>query len=264
MFSPLHVRRMVFVALLGVALAVVWLGVANAAIFLPFITGGGPATPAAPPPWTDPPTSIELLAPVAGVAYHSPLDITGFSRTFEGNVNIRLLDSEGEVLAERSAIGGSVDGFDFFHTYVRFTVTEVQTGTLEVFEVSAEDGSRLTETKVPLTLLPGQRVIDLHMPEIGSDLCNPIVLAGYSSTFEATVGVDLRLRGGELITETFTMGGSLGVYEDFSVALTHPITLPQALLVSAYETSAESGGLIDLARIPVSLYPPGSDVCPSS
>jgi hypothetical protein len=261
--SRSHLLLIIATPLLTAAiLALGWLGVANAGAFMPFIIGGASATPDAPPPWTDPPTHIELIAPIEDVAYHSPLDITGLSQTFEGHVGIRLFDQNGDVLAERSAIGGSVDGFDFFHTYVRFNVSEVQTGTLEVFEESAEDGSRLTEVLVPLTLLPGQRVIDLNTPEVGATLCEPIIIAGYSNTFEATVGIDLRQRNGDLITQTFTTGGNLGIYSDFSIALTHPVTEPQPLLISAYETSAESGGLIDLARVPVALYPAESEQCP--
>ena len=248
--------------ILGFLLAFVWLGEANAGVLMPFIKGGSQSAPTAPPPWSDPATHIELFAPVADVAYHSPIDIIGLSQTFEGTVNVRLLDRDGGVLAERATIGGSVDGFDFFHTYLRFTVTEVQTGTVEIFEESAEDGSRLTEILVPVILLPGQRVLDLHAPAVGSAVCNNITMSGYSSTFEATVGVDIRQRSGELITETFTMGGNLGIYTDFSIGLSVPITQPTALLVSAHETSAESGGLIDLARVPITLYPTDSEECP--
>lgn len=247
--------------LAGIVLALAWLGVANARLLIPFITGGI-GTPAASPPWTDPPAHIELIAPVPNVGYHSPIDITGLSQTFEGHVGIEVLNSGGEVIAQRSAIGGSSQGFDFFNTYVRFTVTEVQTGTVVVFEESAQDGSRTTEISVTVTLLPGQRVVDLTLPPIGAELCNIIGISGYSNTFEATVNIDLRQRDGELITQTIAMGGNLGIYADFGLALTHPITQPQPLLVSAYESSAATGNPIDLARIPISLFPPESEQCP--
>jgi hypothetical protein len=107
--NPARVFAIPLVA--GLVIALVWLGVANARLYVPFIVGGI-ATPAASPPWTDPDSHIELFAPVAGAAYHSPIDITGLSQTFEGHVGIRLLGSSGEVLAERSAIGGAADGFE--------------------------------------------------------------------------------------------------------------------------------------------------------
>jgi hypothetical protein len=243
-------------------LGVVGVMLTSLTLFFPLIFAAGPAAPVTPPPWSDPATTIELIAPVEGVAYHSPIDVTGFSRTFEGNVMIRLLDSTGEVLAERTAIGGSVDGFDFFHTYVRFTTTEVQTATLEIFDEDAETGGSFTEIQVPITLLPGQRVIDLNRPEVGAAVCDPVLLAGYSNTFEANVLVDLRQRNGELINQGFTMGGTLGAYADFSTVITHAVSSPLPVLVSAYEESADTGGWIDLARVPVTLYPAGTAQCP--
>lgn len=84
--------------LCAIVIALAWLGVANAGLMMPFIIGEGSATPEAPPPWSDPPTHIEVIAPVAEVAYHSPMDITGLSQTFEGHVGIRLLNHEGKCL----------------------------------------------------------------------------------------------------------------------------------------------------------------------
>lgn len=247
---------------------VAWLGGLSAAagalaalfLFLAAIIAPG-AGPDAPSPWTDPATHIELFAPVADVAYHSPIDVTGLSQTFEGNVNIRLLDANGEVLAERNAIGGASDGFDFFHTYLRFTVTEEQLATLEAVEFSAEDGSRLTEVSVPVTLLPGQRFVDMDLPAVGADICAPVLVAGYSTTFEANVATDLRARDGSVLAQGNAMGGSTGIYSEFSTTLEHEVTEPTAVLVSASEISAKDGSLIDLARRPASLYPAGQGPC---
>lgn len=247
-----------------------WLGGLSAAasalvaffVFLAaiFSTGTG-AGPDAPSPWTDPATNIELFAPVANTIYRSPIDVTGLSRTFEGNVNIRLLDANGEVLAERNAIGGSVDGFDFFHTYLRFSITEEQPATLEVFEIDAGDGSRRDEVSIPITLQPGQRFVDMDWPEVGASICAPVLVSGYSTTFEANVAVDLRARDGSLLAQGNAMGGSMGIYADFSTSLGHEVTEPTAVLVSAGEISAKDGAPIDLARRPASLYPAGMGPC---
>lgn len=88
--------------------------------------------------------------------------VNGFSQTFEGVVNLRLTDRNGQVLAERNTQGGSVDGFAFFDSYLRFTVSETISGTVEVFEISAKDGSEINKVTIPVVLLPGQRVIDLN------------------------------------------------------------------------------------------------------
>jgi hypothetical protein len=212
--------------------------------------------------WTAPGDQIEVFSPVVAGLYHSPIEVIGFSQTFEGNVNIRLTADDGAVLAERNTIGGSVDGFDFFHTYMRFTASEQISATLEVFETSAADGSEIHKVTIPLLLLPGQRVIDVNTPAVGAEVCSPVIISGYSNTFEATLAVTLNARDGTVITQTSTMGGNLGVYADFTAILTHAITTPQPLLARAYEGAASGQGDIDDTRIPISLYPAGSSQCP--
>jgi hypothetical protein len=188
------------------------------------------------PVWSDPAAQIELFSPQANGLYHSPIEVIGFSQTFEGSVNLRLTAADGTVLAERHTQGGSVDGFDFFHSYLRFTV--------------------------PLVLLPGQRVLDLNRPEVGAAVCSPIFVNGYSNTFEASLLVDLRTRAGTLITQTVATGGNLGVYADFSATLRPDVAAPQPVLVSAFEAAASGAGDVDRTSIPLSLYPPGSSQCP--
>lgn len=212
--------------------------------------------------WTDPPLPIELFSPVGGGLYHSPIEVVGFSQTFEGNVNLRLTDDGGNVLAERSTIGGSVDGFAFFHSYLRFTVTEPITGLLEIFETSAEDGSEINTVAIPVTLLPGQRVIDINNPLPGQAVCAPVVVAGYSNTFEASLLVELVDRSGAVLNQEIASGGNLGIYAEFLAALENDTSEAQALLVGAYEEAASGDGLVDQTRYPVTLYPAGSAECP--
>ncbi len=219
-------------------------------------------TPAGTDVWSPPPSAIELFSPVAAGIYHSPMEIIGFSQTFEGNINVRLTAGNGNVLAERNTIGGSVDGFDFFHTYIRFTVTDPIDATLEVFDISANDGSEISKVQIPLMLRPGQRVIDINRPTVGAAICNPVVVSGYSNTFEATVVVDLRLRNSTVIDQISAQGGNLGVYASFTAAIANQVSAPQPRLVSAYEGDAAGFGLIDQTVIPVTLYPANSGPCP--
>lgn len=206
-------------------------------------------------PWTAPENAIELFSPVGPGAYHSPIEVIGYSQTFEGNVNLRLTDGDGNVLAERNTLGGSVDGFDFFHSYLRFTLTAEISATLEVFETSAEDGSEINKVTVPLQLLPGQRFVDLNTPTAGAVVCDPLIVRGYSNTFEANVVVELRSRDGAVLTQTNAMGGNLGIYADFSATLDHSADASAALLIGAYEVSARDGTPIDETHIPVIFTP---------
>lgn len=223
------------------------------------------AVPTATDVWTDPGQAIEVFSPVADGLYHSPIEVRGFSQTFEGVVNMRLSAvggaRDGEVLGERTALGGSVEGFAFFDSYLRFTTSEVISATLEVFEVSAKDGSEIHKVSIPLTLLPGQRVVDLDRPALGAGACGSVYVRGYSNTFEANVLVTLSARSGEVLTSTSTLGGNLGVYKDFSTVVGYDPAEPMPVLVGVTEGSAAGFGYIDYTRVPVSLYPAKSG-CP--
>ncbi|MCE7980115.1 MAG: hypothetical protein DYG89_02890 [Caldilinea sp. CFX5] len=219
-------------------------------------------TPSATVVWTNPAQAIEVFSPVAAGLYHSPIVVNGFSQTFEGNVNLRLTDKNGQMLAERNTQGGSVDGFAFFDSYLRFTVSETISGTVEVFETSAKDGSEINKVTIPVVLLPGQRVIDLNRPMVGDAVCNPVLVNGYSNTFEANVVVTLNQRNGTQLALTTALGGNLGVYADFSTVISGTVVAPQPALVGAYEGSAAGFGLIDHTRVPVALYPADSSACP--
>ena len=226
---------------------------------------GSPTPALTPSPtvvWSNPAQAIEVFSPVANGLYHSPIVVNGFSQTFEGNVNLRLTDKDGQVLAERNTQGGSVDGFAFFDSYLRFTVGEMISGTLEVFETSAKDGSEINKVTRPVVLLPGQRVINLNQPTTGAKVCSPLLVNGYSNTFEANVVVTLKRRNGTELAQTTALGGNLGIYADFSTLITQTVVGSQPVLVGAYEGSPAGFGLIDQTLVPIELHPTGSSVCP--
>ena len=179
-----------------------------------------------------------------------------------GAIPFLQTDRDGQVLAERNTLGGASDGFAFFASTLRFTVGEMISGTLEVFETSAKDGSEINKVTIPLVLLPGQRVIDLNQPTIGAQVCNPVLVSGYSNTFEAHVAVHLDRRDGTQLALATALGGNLGFYADFSTTISHTVTTPQPVLVGAFEESAAGFGKIDYTRVPIELHPDGSLICP--
>jgi hypothetical protein len=235
--------------------------------YLPLIVNcPAPApTPApTPSPWTDPGAPIEVFSPVTDAIYHSPIEIIGYSRTFEGNVIVRLKDTDGELLAERFTIGGSVDGHDFFHTRLRFEIDiepgQVMSATVEItHEVMTEEGSESAANRsdtvvIPVLLQKGQRRIDVDSPRPGEALCQRAFISGYSNTFEANVVLTLSERDGTTVEVKATEGGTLGFYKDFSRSFEHEVSEPTALLVSAHEDDARGWGNIDQIRVPISLY----------
>lgn len=99
---------------------------------------------------------VIVASPRPGAAVSGAFTTTGCSRTFEANVNWRLLALDGSELASGFATGGGVDGAEPFEFAVAFSVDEEQRGLLEVFEVDASGGEGFPPPShsVPLLLLP--------------------------------------------------------------------------------------------------------------
>lgn len=116
--------------------------------------------------------------------------------------------------------------------------------------------------QIPVVLLPGQPVVDLNAPVTGAVVCNPVLVNGYSNTFEGVVAVALSARNGEELQRTSATGGNLGVYADFTVPISHTVTAPQPVLVGAFEESAAGFGPVDYTRVPTTLQPAGASGCP--
>lgn len=92
---------------------------------------------------------IEVTSPFPGDLLVSPATITGFSNTFEATVNYRLLAGE-TVIAEGFTMGGSGSWAPFSETF-EFTNDCCIEGALELFEISAQDGSEINKVTVPIT-----------------------------------------------------------------------------------------------------------------
>lgn len=212
------------------------------------------------PLWPEPPQAIELFSPLINERYRSPIDVNGFSKTFEGNVYLRLLNANGEIIGQHRARGGMSE-YDFFHGYLRFEVTQEMSATLEVYEAAAPHQPAISSVQIPIMLEPGQRLIDLNTPLPGAKICGRVPVAGYSNTFEANVVVELTARDGSELEQTYTLGGGMGVYREFATTFAYTAAAPRAGLVGATEVSARDGALVDHVRVPVSLYPAGSSAC---
>ncbi|MCG8402363.1 MAG: GerMN domain-containing protein [Firmicutes bacterium] len=80
-----------------------------------------------------------------------PLLIKGSARVYEGTVNIRLLDNSGAVLAETyTTASQGAPGRGDFETSLKFDPPKEGKGTLEVFCISAKDGSEQDKVSVPV------------------------------------------------------------------------------------------------------------------
>ena len=99
--------------------------------------------------------AIVVEEPAAGEEVTSPLTISGTANTFEATVEMRLVGPDGKVIAHRftTATCGTGCRGDY-ETQLKFKVSEPTEAILEVYESSAEDGSRIHVERVPVTLVP--------------------------------------------------------------------------------------------------------------
>jgi hypothetical protein len=97
--------------------------------------------------------AVLVESPLAGTAVSSPLEARGTANTFEATFSFEIKDSSGEVIVGDFVTATSGSGTRGTFSFAQpFVVEEDQEGTLVIFELSAEDGSRTHEVEIPLTL----------------------------------------------------------------------------------------------------------------
>jgi hypothetical protein len=96
---------------------------------------------------------ILVESPLPYQKIRSPLHASGTANTFEATFQYELRDRDGKVVATHFVTATSGTGtrgsFDFT---TPFAVTRPGPGTLVVYELSAEDGSRIHELEIPVEL----------------------------------------------------------------------------------------------------------------
>jgi nucleoid-associated protein YgaU len=102
---------------------------------------------------------ISVRHPLAHDIVDDPVEVAGVGTGFEGTLSTRLRNAAGHEIAAKSfqAGGSGIWGNFFFRIDVPGVPTRAR-GTLEVFEVSAEDGSELHKRVVPI--LFGRALVD--------------------------------------------------------------------------------------------------------
>jgi hypothetical protein len=96
--------------------------------------------------------AILVESPVPGEEVASPLRIEGTANTFEATFHVEVLDARRRVVGERFVTATSGSGErGTFDADVSFVATPGP-AVLRVFEISAEDGSRMNELEIPLQI----------------------------------------------------------------------------------------------------------------
>jgi len=97
--------------------------------------------------------NIQVRFPTPGATVSLPFTITGQARVFENQFNYRIKDANGTLLQQGTAYANSQDAGQFGP----FTITisslphrQGNTGTIEVFDYSARDGSEIDKVVIPV------------------------------------------------------------------------------------------------------------------
>ncbi|MFC0006370.1 Gmad2 immunoglobulin-like domain-containing protein [Micromonospora siamensis] len=96
---------------------------------------------------------IVVTGPSIGQQVGSPVTVTGTAQVFEATVSVRVLDRDGHVIGAgfTTATCGTGCRGDY-RVAVRYRLAATGPGSVEAYEVSARDGSRINVVSVPVLL----------------------------------------------------------------------------------------------------------------
>jgi hypothetical protein len=99
--------------------------------------------------------AIAVYAPAIGATVGNPVTIAGTANVFEATVSLRILDQNGNQIAQgfTTATCGTGCRGDY-SVPLSYQVSQEQNGTIEVYESSAKDGSPTNVVRIPVTLTP--------------------------------------------------------------------------------------------------------------
>ena len=95
-------------------------------------------------------TGVEIIAPVPNDYIISPVTIAGRANVFEGHVNLRVKDADGNELGEGFGTGCMGENPCPFEAEISFTNPTTGTGFVESYEVSMRDGSENNLLQIPV------------------------------------------------------------------------------------------------------------------
>ena len=99
--------------------------------------------------------TIFLDRPAWGGVPNNPARVMGLANTFEATFRVRIRDGDGRTLAERPVMATCGTGcWGTFEVFVPYNVARAGWGSIEVFELSAADGSEIHVTEYPIWLTP--------------------------------------------------------------------------------------------------------------
>ena len=198
---------------------------------------------------------VLVNSPSPGAVLESGFEASGCSRTFESNIQWRLLGHSGEELANGHTSGGGVEGPAPFQFTVDFDETERQLAYLEVFEEDASGGEGYPPPRVVVPViigtgdpvsgcdatLPNNALVIVNSPTASAEFEREIDVTGCSRTFESNVQWRLLGRSGEELANGHTSGGGVEGLAPFQFTVDLPEVERQVAYLEVFEEDVSEG-----------------------
>lgn len=198
-----------------------------------------------------PHSAFEVLTPVPGCLYHSPIEVIVREPQAGVVLLIRLLTAAGNALAAQ--ITASANPHGFFHLSLDFddqsgAPGRPQPAVLEFREVNAQVG-RPGFVHVPIAIASGPRAVNVLEPTAGATAADPIRVQGSALAYEGTVCILAETRFGQRLGRALASGGVFD-HARFTSEL-HVATVCPEVLVSVFAPAPGDYKAVDPVRIPV-------------
>ena len=144
--------------------------------------------------------NIHVFNPSANDEVGLPLVIKGEARTFEAAFSYRIKNSKGTVLVEGHSMTTGTEDYPAFRPFevsVNYPDPKTASGSVEVFSMSAKDGSEINKVIVPVTF---KKITDAQEVKLYINIDAPITvrIPKTDTPVRATLDVLLKMMGGNL------------------------------------------------------------------
>lgn len=199
--------------------------------------------------------NVIISSPISGEIVGLPLVMIGKARVFENTINYRLLDQDGSVLAEGHAMTNAADSglMGDYAITTSYALPKSTTGTAEVFDYSAKDGSVVDLARVPV-VFPQTTTMEVKEYWTTADSATDCSVVASSvhrvpkSVATAHAAIAELLRGPDATDASKGFGTSI----PSSVTL-KSITIDSGVAKVEFSQSIESGGSCRMASIRVQI-----------
>lgn len=103
-------------------------------------------------------SNIVVSSPLEGGLLTTPMTVSGTARAFENTVNVDVKNARGDVVISEvvNVHGADVGQFGEFSVNIHFQFSGTKEGSVEVYSISAKDGSQQDLVSIPVKFDTGE------------------------------------------------------------------------------------------------------------